>query len=145
MYKKLLVTVTISFCIMYLTMFLNVDQASHIYFSLTRTYMALLMTSPMVVLMLLTMKSMYPNKRYNQVTLISSIAVFALALLGLRSQTPISDIQYMKAMIPHHSSAIMTSKHADLRDPEVKKLSESIIESQQREIEQMKTIIDRLE
>jgi uncharacterized protein (DUF305 family) len=51
----------------------------------------------------------------------------------------------MKAMIPHHSIAILTSKRADIKDPETKKLAEEIIEAQKREIAQMKKIIYRLE
>ncbi|UAY52860.1 DUF305 domain-containing protein [Ferruginibacter albus] len=50
----------------------------------------------------------------------------------------------MEAMIPHHSSAIMTSKNANIKDPEVKKLSEQIIQSQEKEIEQMKSMLARL-
>jgi len=40
----------------------------------------------------------------------------------------------MKAMIPHHSSAIITSKNANIKDPEVKKLSEEIIKSPEEEL-----------
>lgn len=51
----------------------------------------------------------------------------------------------MKAMIPHHSSAILVSKHANLQDPEVKKLSEGIINYQEKEIAEMKAILERLD
>lgn len=71
--------------------------------------------------------------------------LFISALYLVRAQKPIGDILYMKAMIPHHSIAIMTSKRADLKDPETKKLAEEIIEAQKREIAQMKKIIYRLE
>jgi uncharacterized protein (DUF305 family) len=72
------------------------------------------------------------------------VAVFILVLTGLRSQTPIGEVQYMKAMIPHHSSAIMVSKHANIQDPEVKKLSEVIIASQEKEIAEMEAILNQL-
>lgn len=134
-----------SFVIMYLVMFLNVDALSHLYFSLTRTYMALLMVSPMALLMLLLMPAMYKNKMFNRLIVFSSIAVFVLALVFLRNQIPIQDEQYIKAMIPHHSSAIMVSKNADLQDLEVKKLSVQIIKSQEEEIKQMKEILKRME
>jgi uncharacterized protein (DUF305 family) len=88
---------------------------------------------------------MYKNKKLNMVIIIVSIVVFVLALIFLRAQIPIGDEQYMKAMIPHHSSAIMTSNYADIKDPEVKELAEQIIESQEREIQQMKNILERLE
>lgn len=135
----------ISFFIMYTVMFLNVYSSGHVYLSLTRLYMALLMVSPMSVLMLVLMKKMYSDKKINSIIIIVSIAVFILTLVFLRTQTPIGDVQYMKAMIPHHSSAILTSNYANIKDPEVKELSEQIIESQQREIDQMKKILKRLE
>lgn len=144
-YRSFIFMLFISFLVMYAVMFLNVDKYDHIFLSLTRFYMALLMVSPMSLLMLITMPKMYPDKRKNMLITISSVSVFALTLFLLRSQTFISDKQYMKAMIPHHSSAIMTSKNADIQDPEVKKLSESIIESQEREIMQMKEILKRLD
>ena len=143
-YKKLGLMLLISFCIMYAVMFLNVDNSGHIYLSLTRMYMSLLMVSPMALLMLILMKKMFQNRRINQVVVTSAIMVFTASLCLLRTQTPVSDVQYMKAMIPHHSSAIMTSKNADIKDPEVKKLAEGIIESQEKEITQMKKILRRI-
>ncbi len=99
----------------------------------------------MAVLMIFMMKKMFMNKRKNTLYILISITLFVLSLILLRTQTPISDVQYMKAMIPHHSSAIMTSKHANLKDAEVKKLSLGIIESQEREIKQMKEILKGME
>ncbi|MCO5236147.1 MAG: DUF305 domain-containing protein [Chitinophagaceae bacterium] len=144
-YWKLLLMLFVSFFIMYGVMFLNVDSISHIYFSLTRLYMSLLMVTPMALLMMSMMGKMYPRKTWNIAISIASIAVFFISLWLLRTQTPVSDVQYMKAMIPHHSSAIMTSRNASIRDPEVKKLSESIIASQEQEIDQMKSILQRMD
>lgn len=126
-------------------MFLNMDMLEHYHTSTTRIYMAILMVAPMAVTMLLMMGKMYPNKRLNTSIIVGSIVVFALVLAALRTQTPISDVQYMKAMISHHSSAILTSKNVDIKDPEVKKLSEQIIKSQEEEIAQMKAILERME
>ncbi|WP_394665985.1 DUF305 domain-containing protein [uncultured Chryseobacterium sp.] len=144
-YRKLFFTLIISFIIMYLVMFLNVDEIAHVYISLTRTYMTLLMVSPMAVLMILMMGNMYHNKKLNSIIIGSGISVFIVAFIFLRNQTFVSDIQYMKAMIPHHSSAIMTSKHAEIKDPEVKILSENIIKSQEEEIKKMKEKIKELQ
>ena len=143
-YKKMAIMMLISFVVMYAVMFMNVDSVRHIYLSLTRTYMSLMMVSPMAIIMLALMRNMYSNKNVNGFIYTGSTIVFILCTILLRTQTPVSDIQYMKAMIPHHSSAIMTSKHADIKDPEVKKLAEQIISSQQEEIDQMKKIIERL-
>lgn len=141
-YKRLLLSLGISFCIMYVVMFLNVDDISHVYLSLTRLYMSLLMVTPMALLMLAMMRHMYNNRQLNRIIAVTAVIVFAVSLWMLRTQTFISDRQYMKAMIPHHSSAILTSKHAHITDPDVKKLSERIIQSQEREINEMKSMLD---
>ena len=145
MYEKLMISLLISFVIMYIVMFLNVSEGNHIYLSLSRTYMALLMVSPMAIVMLLVMGKMYPDKKRNTIIIITSLIIFIVSLAALRTQTPVGDVQYMKAMIPHHSSAIMTSKNARLQDPEVKKLAEEIIKAQEEEISKMETIIERLQ
>lgn len=144
-YKILFVSLTISFIIMYSVMFFNMASFDHLYLSLTRVYMTLLMIAPMAVLMLILMKKMFTNKKLNLIMICTSTAIFIIALILLRTQTPISDIQYMKAMIPHHSSAILTSQNADIKDPQVKQLSQEIIEAQEREIELMKELINKLE
>ncbi|RAW01890.1 DUF305 domain-containing protein [Pseudochryseolinea flava] len=144
-YKKLAVTSSISAVIMYVVMFLNVTSFDHAYFSLTRLYMTILMVAPMTIVMMLIMKGMYKNRKMNFIITLPSLALFVLTLVLLRTQTLVGDEQYMKAMIPHHSSAILTSKNAKIADPEVKKLSQQIITSQQQEIEQMKSILKRMD
>jgi hypothetical protein len=143
-YSKLLLTLLLSFVVMYGVMFLNVYAADHIYLSITRLYMALLMVLPMAVLMLLMMGKMYPDKKKNTIIVSGSSLLFFIVLLLLRTQTPIGDVQYMQAMIPHHSSAILTSRNAHIQDPELKQLSQGIIAAQEKEIAQMKTILKRM-
>lgn len=143
-YRKLSITLLISFVLMYAVMFLNMDRLEHYHNSVTRAYMAVLMVAPMALVMLLMMGKMYPNKKLNRVIMVAAVLVFSLFLIGLRTQTPVNDVQYMKAMIPHHSSAIMTSKHANISDPEVRALADSIIASQEREIRQMEAILHRM-
>ena len=143
-YNKFILMMVISFVIMYSVMFLNVDELNHIYISETRIYMALLMISPMAVVRMAMMGRMYPDKKVNTYIIGGAIVLFGVVFAALRTQTPVGDVQYMKAMIPHHSSAIMVSKHANIQDPEVKKLSEEIIRSQEEEIAQMKAILQRM-
>lgn len=143
-YRKLSIMLLISFVLMYAVMFLNMDRLEHYHNSVTRAYMAVLMVAPMALVMLLMMGKMYPNKKLNRVIMVAAVLVFSLFLIGLRTQTPVNDVQYMKAMIPHHSSAIMTSKHANISDPEVRALADSIIASQEREIRQMEAILHRM-
>ncbi len=61
------------------------------------------------------------------------------------NHSAINSREGMKAMIPHHSIAILTSKRADIKDPEVRKLADDIIKAQVKEIEEMKKYIKRLE
>ncbi len=133
-----------SFIVMYAVMFLNVNDLEHIYLSTTRLYMTILMISPMAIIMLAFMPNMYPNKKANLTIYIVSSVIFVLAFTFLRNQTFISERQYLKAMIPHHSSAILASSRADLKDSQVRALADSIIISQREEIRLMKSTLDRL-
>ncbi len=144
-YQKFSLMLFISLIIMYVVMFLNIAELNHYYTSLTRIYMVLLMVAPMAVVMMLMMAKMYPDKKLNMGIIIGAVLVFIVTLIGLRSQTPIADVQFMKAMIPHHSSAILVSERANLKDPEVRKLADEIIKAQEREIAQMKAILARME
>jgi uncharacterized protein (DUF305 family) len=103
------------------------------------------MVAPMAISMLLFMWKMYTNKKLNYAILGTAIFVFSFSLWGLRSQKLVNDVQWMKAMIPHHSSAILTSSYANLKDPEVKKLAKEIIEAQKKEIKEMNKLIKKLE
>lgn len=131
--------------VMFGLMYLNTYVPSHVEFSQTRTWMAVVMGAAMAVIMLGFMWSMYPNVRVKTGILIGSAVVFSLALWLVRSQETVDDVSYMKAMIPHHSIAIMTSERAHIKDPEVRKLADGIIDAQIREITQMKRMIARLE
>ncbi len=144
-YKKFTIMMMVSFLIMYAVMFLNIIEIAHYHTSLTRMYMTLLMISAMAVVMMGMMGKMYPDKKTNTGIIAGGVAVFIITLFLLRSQTPIGDVQYMKAMIPHHSSAILTSERADIKDPEVKKLAEEIIKAQRKEIAEMEAMIDKLD
>lgn len=144
-YSKFFLMLLLSFIFMFLIMFLNMVEIDHFYISLNRTYMALIMASVMAIIMMAMMYSMYPDKKKNNIIIILSVVIFSLALAGMRTQTPIGDVQYMKGMIPHHSSAILTSENANIKDPEVRKLADEIIKSQRKEIAEMKAMLKRLQ
>ena len=144
-YKKFLLMLLVSFIFMYGIMFLNIVELNHFYISINRIYMALLMASAMGVIMMAMMYQMYQDKKRNNLIMVISLVFFGLTLAGIRTQTPIDDVQYMKGMIPHHSSAIMTSSHADLKDPEVRKLADGIIQAQVKEIAEMKALLNKLD
>ena len=140
-FAAMVVTATI---IMFGLMYLNTYSIDHIYFSETRAFMALVMGETMTFVMLTFMLGMYSNRRVNAGLFIGSVAVFIGALWLVRSQATVDEVAWMKAMIPHHSIAILTSERAHLQDPRVRKLAESIIESQRREIDEMKGLITEL-
>ncbi|WP_214882355.1 MULTISPECIES: DUF305 domain-containing protein [unclassified Exiguobacterium] len=144
-YGKFGIMIAVSTFLMYWLMYLNVFQINHIFFSQTRLYMALIMGSVMAFVMLLFMWGMYKNKTLNFIILGVSALVFSASLWLVRSQTTVDDVSWMKAMIPHHSIAILTSERAEIEDPRVKELSEEIIKAQRREIEEMKRLIEDLE
>ena len=126
-------------------MYFNVYALDHIFFSQTRLFMALMMGAMMAIIMLLFMWKMYDNKKMNIGILVVSVVLFFGSLFMVRSQTAVGDTAWMKAMIPHHSIAILTSKNADLSDPRVKELAEKIIDAQEKEIKEMKELIEELE
>lgn len=145
MYRKFLLMIATSTIIMFVLMYLNTYEIDHIFFSETRAYMALLMGATMAAVMLLFMLGMYPDKKLNTMIFAASVLVFSGSLWLVRSQATIDDVAWMRAMIPHHSIAILTSERAGIKDPRVRKLADGIIEAQRREIGEMKALIQDLE
>jgi len=145
-YTKFVLMLAASFIAMYITMYLNTYEIDHVYFSLTRFYMSCLGIAAMAIIMFVAMRGMYQNKKKNIGIVVGSIVLFIGALGLVRDQaSTVGDILWMKAMIPHHSIAILTSERADIQDPEVKKLANDIIKAQKREIGEMKAMIKRLQ
>ena len=144
-YVRFAAMIATSTLVMFGLMYLNTYQLDHVFFSETRTYMALVMGAAMAIIMLAFMLKMHANRRVNIGIFAGSAAVFLLALWLVRSQATVDQVSCMKAMIPHHSIAILTSERADIADPRVRKLADQIIESQRREILEMKALIEELE
>ena len=144
-YRRFAAMIATSTVVMFGLMYLNTYAIEHVAFSQTRAWMALLMGATMAVVMLGFMWGMYKNTRANIAIVVAAVAVFAVSLTLVRSQATVGDVSYMKAMIPHHSIAIMTSERANIRDPEVRQLADEIIEAQVREIAEMERHIARLE
>lgn len=131
--------------VMYGLMYLNTYSLDHVYFSEARAYMALLMGATMAVIMLLFMLKMHTNKALNIGIVLGAVAVFGVSLWLVQSQVTVGQVSYMRAMIPHHSIAILTSERANIEDPRVRELADQIIASQREEIAEMKALIAELE
>jgi uncharacterized protein (DUF305 family) len=145
MYANFGAMIATSTVVMFGLMYLNTYQLDHVFFSETRTYMALVMGAAMAIIMLAFMLKMHTNRRLNIGIFAGSAIVFAVALWLVRSQATVDQVSYMRAMIPHHSIAILTSERAGISDPRVRKLADQIIESQRQEILEMKALIKDLE
>ena len=131
-----------SMLVMFGLMYLNTYALDHVRWSETRFYMTFIMGAAMAIVMLSFMLGMYRNARVNVAIFAASAVVFALALFLVRSQATVSDRSYMKAMIPHHSIAIMTSERANIEDVRVRELADEIIRAQRREIKEMNWLIN---
>ena len=140
-YSRFFAMIIVSTVVMFALMYLNTYAWDHIFFSETRSFAALYMGASMAIIMLAFMLGMYTNRTMNIAIFAVSAVVFAGSLFLLRSQATVDDVAYMKAMIPHHSIAILTSERAGITDPRVRKLADGIIEAQKREIGEMKALI----
>ena len=144
-YWRFMAMVSTSTVIMFFLMYTNSFDADDLFWSETRFWMMFVMGGAMMIVMLLFMWGMYKDRTKNFIILGVGAITMALALWLVRSQTTVDDTEYMAAMIPHHSIAIMTSERAHIKDPEVRKLADGIIDAQVREIAQMKQMIARLQ
>ena len=141
-YARFFLMIGTSTVVMFVLMYLNTYLLGHVFFSETRAWMAVLMGATMAFVMLAFMLSMYTNKALNAAIFLGSIVVFALSLWLVRSQVTVQDRSYMRAMIPHHSIAIMTSSRAEITDPRVRTLADDIIYAQDKEIAEMRYLVD---
>jgi uncharacterized protein (DUF305 family) len=144
-YKKLMIMAVLYFISMYVLMYAMVNTFANVIPNINQFYMAGLMTAPMMIIEIALMGSMYMDKKLNTIIIaISSIILIAFFVL-IRQQTAVSDKQFLKSMIPHHASAILMCEKANLQDPEIKDLCQSIISGQQAEIDQMKAKLQELD
>ena len=144
-YGRFAAMIATSTAVMLGLMYLNTYALDHVFWSQTRFWMALVMGATMAIVMLAFMLHMYRNRMANAAIFIGAAVVLAGSLYMVRSQATVADVSWMKAMIPHHSIAILTSERATLRDPRVRELAGEIIEAQRREIDEMKALIEELE
>lgn len=143
-YLRLFGMTVLSFISMYILMYAMVDVFANVYPNYNQFYMAGLMTVPMVLIELALMGSMYPKKQLNVLIGVASAIALIAFWFAVREQVAISDKQFLKSMIPHHASAILMCKEAAIRDPEIQRLCQTILTGQQAEIDQMKSMLNRL-
>ena len=140
-YLRLAAMIVLSFISMYVLMYAMVNTLGDVYNSLNQVYMAGLMTAPMVVIELLLMSGMYRNKKLNALLIAGSCVAGIAFFLFIRQETAISDRQFLRSMIPHHSGAILMCNEASLQDQRIRELCKNIVAGQQQEIDQMRAIL----
>lgn len=144
-YLMFFAMIATSMVAMFAMTYLNSWEVNHAFWSETRFYMVLYMGAVMAVIMLVYMWRMYPSKAWNYSIIAGAVLLFGVALWLVRSQVTVGDESWMRAMIPHHSIAILTSSRAHLKDPRVRKLAEDIVKAQKLEIAEMKALLAEME
>jgi hypothetical protein len=144
-YLKLALMAGLSFISMYILMYAMVDRFANVFPNVNQFYMAGLMTAPMVLIEVLLMGAMYPNRTVNLTIIAISIVALGAFWFAIRQQTGVSDIQFLRSMIPHHAGAVLMCKNAALQDGEIKRLCQTIIRGQNDEIAQMQKKLQALE
>ena len=143
-YVHLLLMAALSFVAMYILMYAMVDRLANALPNINQAYMAALMTAPMILIELLVMRSMYPDKKLTGLVAVGALLLGVGSWFGIREQAAVADSQFLRSMIPHHAAAILMCEEAQLRDAEVEALCGAIIANQTSEIDQMKAKLAKL-
>lgn len=142
--KNLLLMITLHFLAMYILMYSMVNALSNVYPNLNNAYMAAVMTAPMLLIEVILMGHMYKDKKSLKVAGVIGLMVLVFSFLFIRQQTFITDKEFIRSMIPHHSGAILMCEKSSIVEEDLKRLCQDIISNQQAEIDQMKNILSRL-
>ena len=144
-YALLAAMTALSFASMYILMYAMVDQLANVYPNINQFYMAGLMTAPMVVIEVLLMGAMYENRAANWTILLGSILAGVVFFSLIRTQTAVTDRQFLKSMISHHAGAVLMCENAPIEDAAIKEFCRKIIAGQQAEIDEMKAKLNGIQ
>ncbi|CAG0952304.1 hypothetical protein GEOBC_00264 [Geobacteraceae bacterium] len=142
-YARLAVELAVDFVVMYFVMYTMIATGRHLRLNLNNVYMTLMMVAPMAIIMMVAMRSMFPNRRVNLAAMAAAAAVFVASFVAMRTQAGIGDREFLRSMIPHHSGAILMCREAAITDPELVALCKDIVRSQTAEIAQMEAMLQR--
>jgi len=143
-YRKFALMIGLSFVAMYLLMYAMINSVNNFFNNVNQFYMAGLMVAAMLIIELVVMFAMYPNKRLNGILIVAGFVLLGVFWVFTRRQVGVGDKQFLRSMIPHHAGAILMCNQAPLKDAEIRQLCQGILASQQHEIDQMKAILRRL-
>lgn len=142
-YGRLAIELTLDFIVMFLVMYTMIAALAHFHFNLNNVYMTMMMVAPMTLVMLVSMRAMFPSPQLNMIIGGGAVAVFIAGFIAMRTQAGIGNAEFLRAMIPHHSGAILMCEKASITDPEIVALCQGITKSQRAEIAQMEAILAR--
>ncbi|MGH8243895.1 MAG: DUF305 domain-containing protein [Steroidobacteraceae bacterium] len=142
-YLRLAIELAIDFVIMYLVMYTMIRSLDHFYLNINNVWMTLMMVTPMALVMMVAMRSMFPSRNRNLLVVAGALVVFGVSYYGMRTQWAVGDEQFLKSMIPHHSGAILMCQEASITDPDIQSLCREIIDAQRREIAQMEALLEK--
>lgn len=142
-YWMLGLSTLLSAIVMYFSMYAMIDTLQSFFGNINEVYMAIMMAAPMVIIMLVTMRGMFPDTKVNSLLHVASVLVFLLSFAAIRYQVPVGDRQFLRSMIPHHSGAILMCERARIQNAEIKRLCEQVIKSQREEIAQMRALLQK--
>lgn len=140
-YLRFAAMILTSMVVMYFVMFASVWEWTHIRFSESRVFMAVTMGGTMGLVMLAWMLGMYKNTKGNIAVVAGSVLLIGGGITLDRSQASVDDVDFMTAMIPHHSMAITRSERFQNEDIRVCELAVEISEAQRREIDEMDWLV----
>ena len=140
-YFRLLIALAASYGVMFLVGYARTDIFENVFLNLNRFYMTGMMVAPMLIIMLLAMGSMYQNKTLNAVLIGVGVVLTLLFWSLVRQQVGVGNQQFLRSMIPHHAAAILVCNQAALTDPRIEDLCTEIIAAQEREIREMKALM----
>lgn len=144
-YLRFTSMIAVATAVIYALMYLNVLESTHIEFSQIRLWRALIMGCATGLVVLAFIWPLLPSARSRLLIVACAIAAMLPATWLLRSQRTVDDVAYLRAMIPNHSVAVLSSTRARIHDERVRELADEIIERQSREIDDMKALIATLE
>jgi uncharacterized protein (DUF305 family) len=143
-YGRLAIELSLDFIVMYLVMYTMIAALAHFHFNLNNVYMTMMMVAPMTIIMLVSMRSMFPSPRLNIIIGGGALFAFVVGFAAMRTQAGIGNAEFLRSMIPHHSGAVLMCDKASITDPEIVALCQEITKSQNQEIAQMEAILARL-
>jgi len=112
-----------------------------LYLSLTLFYGGLIMASNMIWSHEIIKYIVY--KKFNLHLFLLGLLLMVLFIYIIRNQLLVTDDQYLRRMISHHSTALTTTHKIikKTKNKKIKKLAKDIIDAQEREIKLMKEML----